>query len=77
MNDRHAERVGEMFLGDRRRKACPRREADVAGAGVEMQDQIGDLLDGDPPPDAEEILVEGLLLARGKPGDVEGKGWFW
>src|SRR5258708_13883394 len=48
-------------------------EANVLGAEIEMEKNEGNAVEGVPTSDAEEMLVNQLLLARGEPCDVEGE----
>ena len=73
MDERHAEGIGDVLLGDRRREAVARGKADIERAHVEVKQKIGGLFQRVAPTDAQQILVKDVLLARGEPRDVEGQ----
>ena len=73
VDQREAERVGQMILGEREADAVVGDETDVARAHIEVQDVIGRALIGVPAADAQEMLVKHRLLARGEPGQIKGK----
>ncbi|MNL44297.1 hypothetical protein D3C87_1668630 [compost metagenome] len=73
MDDRKAERIGHVLLRDRDRHAAAVKEVQCLGALIEKGDEIGGALQRRPAADAQEVLIEDSLFARGDPGQVVGE----
>src|SRR5215831_4065353 len=75
VHQRHAERIREMLLGERKLDRPVLGEAGFLGSREQVQQQIRRTLKRSPPPKAYEMFIDELLFTRGEPCDVEGKCW--
>src|SRR6185312_9072574 len=73
MDQRHAERIGEMLLREGKLNGAVLDQPRLLGTDEQMQQQICDALQRGAAAEADQIFVDQLLFARGEPGDVEGK----
>src|SRR5271166_4579035 len=73
VHERHAEGIGQMLLRERKLDLVGGGEANVLGAQIEMEKHEGNALEGVAASDADEMLVDQLLLARSKPSEIEGE----
>jgi HD-like signal output (HDOD) protein len=74
VNKRHPERIGKMLLGEWKLDASVLHQASFFRSRKKMQEQIGRALQRRTAAEAQKMLVDKLLLARRKPGDIESQG---
>ncbi|CCV11134.1 hypothetical protein MESS4_280071 [Mesorhizobium sp. STM 4661] len=73
MDQRQAERVGDVLLGDRDPHRCLAVQSDRSGAAEDERDEIGGAFERGAAADAEQVFVQHALLPRGDPGDIVGE----